>query len=115
MRPGVILLPPGGWEGIEPHGELPVVQRATREEQPTAGRDLCFDLSIGSDGIGLKTLDYLSAFIKSYLSYNIGTLFVNNLQIYYICVCRKPRWLMTLHIAKVFFACPVGNLDNFQN
>ena len=35
----IILLPVGGWEGINQHGELAVVEQAQRAEQPTAGRD----------------------------------------------------------------------------
>ena len=36
----IILLPVGGREGINQHGELAVVEQAQRAEQPTAGRDL---------------------------------------------------------------------------
>ena len=35
----IILLPVGGREGINQHGELAVVEGAQRPEQPTAGRD----------------------------------------------------------------------------
>ena len=35
-----MLLPVGGREGIDQHGELAVVEQAQRAEQPTAGRDL---------------------------------------------------------------------------
>ena len=36
----IILLPPGGREGTDQHGELAVVEGAQRLEQPTAHRDL---------------------------------------------------------------------------
>ena len=36
----IVLLPVGGREGINQHGELAVVEQAQRAEQPTAGRDL---------------------------------------------------------------------------
>jgi len=35
----IILLPVGGREGINQHGELAVVEQAQRAEQPTADRD----------------------------------------------------------------------------
>ena len=35
----IVLLPVGGREGINQHGELAVVEQAQRAEQPTADRD----------------------------------------------------------------------------
>ena len=42
IRPGVIILPLGGWEGMSLHGELAVVKQAQRAEQLTVDRDLLF-------------------------------------------------------------------------